>query len=595
MSSLSPRINTPPVSSPPAASTVAEARGTGRLKQVPEDRRIRERIRTRAISLAGELDKSRPPAKHQLEEHARCILGVLELSDAYLGWTMVALNTAFWHGQVTAIPPGRRLLLLPHCMRNLGLCPADYDQYGLRCRNCGNCSLGTLRELAQRQGYRVLVAEGSPIVMQILLAGQVDAVLGVACLNSLEKALDKILLVGLPSMAVPLLTGTCSDSASDEDWIREMIATPYLAGPPTTRTYLHLLRCAAGMFDAAELDRLVPRTRSGPSLAESNGQGLAGLEPIAATEAIARDFLLRGGKHLRPFITLAAYDAMTGGHASAPEGRDHAASLSDAVKRIALAIEVFHKASLVHDDIEDDDSYRYGLPTLHRKYGLSTAVNVGDYLIGLGYRLVAAQRDSVGAEAVADILARLSDAHTRLCEGQGAELAWRDARQKRLAPLDALKIYALKTAPAFETALYAGLRLAGSAEPYREAAARFSRHLGIAFQILNDLDDWSSNQPNKRVRGTDLVGGRPTVLWALATEALGAAERAELESLAEQGTSDRTVLGRVRELYDRAGVHEKASALVAKHDRRAREIADQIDHGELRRLLHYFADTMIRV
>lgn len=578
-----------------AAATAPESRGTSRFKLVPEDRAVRERIRGRAIAVAEDLDKSRPMAKHEIESHARRVLAELGLSEDFVGWTMVALSSAFWRDQVTAIPPERRLLLLPHCMRNLGVCLAEYDQFGLRCRECGGCSLGSLRALAEDRGYRVLIAEGSPIVLQILLAGQIDAVLGVACLNSLEKALDKVLLVGLPSMAVPLLIGACRDSMSDEDWIREMITTPHKPGPVRTRTYMHLLRCAAGMFDAHELDRLVPRVRGGRSLAESNGDGLAGLDPIAATEAVARDFLLRGGKHLRPFITLAAYDAVTGGHASAPDGGDHAAALPDAVKRVALAMEVFHKASLVHDDIEDDDSYRYGRPTLHRKYGTSTAINVGDYLIGLGYRLVALERDALGAEAVADILIRLGEAHTRLCEGQGAELAWRDARQKQLAPLDALKIYALKTAPAFEVALYAGLRMAGQAEEYHEAAARFSRHLGVAFQILNDLEDWGADQPNKRTRGTDLIGGRPTVLWALAMQSLDENDRAELHAIAAGSSGNGEVLDRARQLYDRAEVHEKAAALVARHDQRAREVADQIAHPELRRLLHYFADTMIRL
>ncbi len=593
-----PSFPHPTPSPPPAARTAAtspEFRGTDRFKQVPVAREVRERIRSRAISLAEQLDKSRPLAKHELEAHGRQLLSDLALSDAYVGWTMVALSSAFWRDQVTAIPPHRRLLLLPHCMRNADVCQAEYDQFGLRCRNCGGCSLGSLRASAERQGYRVLIAEGSPIVMQILLAGQVDAVLGVACLNSLEKALDKILLVGLPSMAVPLLSALCRDSASDEDWIREMIATPYRPGPAQTRTYMHLLRCASGMFDRGEFDRLVPCVRGGPSLAESNGENLAGLDPIAATEALARDFLTRGGKHLRPSITLAAYDAITGGHASAPDGVEHAAALPDAVKRVALAMEVFHKASLVHDDIEDDDLYRYGRPTLHRKYGTSAAINVGDYLIGLGYRLVAAQRDALGADSVADMLVRLGEAHTRLCEGQGAELAWRDLRQKRLAPLDAMKIYALKTAPAFEAALYAGLRMAGPAEEYRETAARFARHLGVAFQVLNDLDDWDTHQPNKRALATDLVGGRPTVLWALAMQSLDAAERAELESLAPQCSEDKGALRRAGELYDRAEVRQKAEALVAKHDQRAREIAGLVNHTELRRLLHYFADTMIRV
>ena len=72
-------------------------------------------------------------------------------------------------------------------------------------------------------------------------------------------------------------------------------------------------------------------------------------------------------------------------------------------------------------------------------------------------------------EAVSDILDCLADAHTKLSEGQGAELLWRDSRDKRLKPIDALKIYALKTAPAFEAAILAGIRLAGPIDDYADA------------------------------------------------------------------------------------------------------------------------------
>src|SRR5206468_8756505 len=99
-------------------------------------------------------------------------------------------------------------------------------------------------------------------------------------------------------------------------------------------------------------------------------------------------------------------------------------------------------------------------PTLHRKYGIATAINIGDYLIGLGYRLISRDAATLGPDTAADILDRLADAHMKLAEGQGAELLWRDSLNKQLKPLDALKIYALKTAPAFEAALYSGLRLA---------------------------------------------------------------------------------------------------------------------------------------
>ncbi len=85
----------------------------------------------------------------------------------------------------------------------------------------------------------------------------------------------------------------------------------------------------------------------------------------------------------------------------------------------------------------------------------------------------------------------------RLAEGQGAELLWRDASDKRLAPIDALKIYALKTAPAFEAALYTGIRLATDAATYSEPVKLFARNIGVAFQIINDLQDWHGDDNNK--------------------------------------------------------------------------------------------------
>jgi geranylgeranyl pyrophosphate synthase len=324
----------------------------------------------------------------------------------------------------------------------------------------------------------------------------------------------------------------------------------------------------------------------------------ARIDPIAATEAIAYDFLAKGGKYSRPFITLAVYDALTGGKATAANGAEEVANFSDAVRRAAMSIETFHKASLVHDDIEDDDAFRYGEETVHKKYGTPTAINVGDYLIGMGYRLVSRESKTLGAETVADILDCLADAHLRLSEGQGAELLWRDSRDKRLKPLDALKIYALKTAPAFEAALYSGARLAGPAERYVEPIKQFARNLGVAFQILNDLNDWDGDDHNKLAAGGDVTGGRPTVLWALALEGLPPAKQLELLELVacneDDGTrSVPTTLARFRELYDEAGVFDKASRLIEKHRERAEKIADELEPEELRALLYYLIDSVL--
>lgn len=573
---------------------VSRRRKTSHLKLVPDTLALRERLRAACRETAAGLDKSRPLSKDEMERHVRDLLAREGQPEGFVGWTMVMLATAFWEDQVASIPPSRRLFLLPHCLKHAEGCPADYDQFGLDCKTCGACSIADFRTMAEEMGYKVLVAEGSPVVLKIIVSGYVDAIVGVACLNVLEKAIDKILLAGIPCMAVPLLSSDCRNTSVDEHWVTEMIQIQPRENTVRTKSYLSLMRAASGMFEVEELDRLAPRMRGGKRLSELNGKGLSALDPIAATEAIAYDFLARGGKYARPFITLAVRDALTGGAAASSSGEEGLADLPDAAKRAALAIETFHKASLVHDDIEDDDAYRYGAETMHRRFGIPTAINVGDYLIGLGYRLVSREAAALGPDMSAEILDLLAESHVRLSEGQGAELVWRDSLEKRLTPLDALKIYALKTAPAFEAALLVGARLAGPLDQLDGPLRKFARNLGIAFQILNDLKDCRGDLTNKVEKGGDLLGGRPTVLWALALEALPPAEQAELLSLADPASgSIASRLARAQTLYRQAGVVEKAQALVDKHQERAEAIADELASEDLRALLYYLVDTVL--
>jgi geranylgeranyl pyrophosphate synthase len=569
-----------------ATETKAQSRDkrTAHLKAVPETRELRDRIRAAAVEMGKGLDRSRPLTRESLQALGEGFLRGLGLEEKYLGFVMVALSNEFWRTQVQAVEFKRRLLLLPHCLKHAEGCPADYDEFGLDCRKCGACSIADFKGRAEELGYKVLVSEGTPIVLKIIVSGHVDAIVGVACLNVLERALDKVLLAGVPCVAAPLLSSNCRSTSVDEDWVRELIDLHTEPPPVKTRSYVHLLRAANDLFEANELNRLAPRARS----------KLPAADPLAVHESIAYDWLAQGGKRSRPFITLAAYDALRGGNGTKDaKGVD----LPDAVRQAALAIETFHKASLVHDDIEDDDSFRYGRTTLHRQYGVSTAINVGDYLIGLGYRLVSRERQVLGAECAADIVDRLADAHLKLAEGQGAELLWREACDKKLTALDALKIYALKTAPAFEAALYAGLRLAGPAQAYEKMVTEFSRNLGVAFQILNDLKDSEGDADNKLLAGQDVVAGRPTLLLALALEGLPAEDSERLLSLLgalNRDSEERmSALALVQQLFERAGVFEKARALVDKYRARAEAIADEATPDELRQLLYYLVDTVL--
>jgi geranylgeranyl pyrophosphate synthase len=575
----------------PKAEKKDKRPSTAHLKVVPETRELRDRIRAEAGRLGQVLDRSQPLTKQGLQQICEELLRRMGLGEQYLGFTMVAVSNEFWREQVQAVDFKRRLLLLPHCLKNAEGCPADYDEFGLDCKKCGACSVADFKVKAEELGYKVLVSEGTPIVLKIIVSGHVDAIVGVACLNVLEKALDKILLAGVPCVAAPLLSSNCRSTSVDDDWVAQLIDLHTEPPAARTKSYVHLMRAANQMFEGAELERLAPRARKA---APANGNGRPVGDPLTLHEDIAYDWLAQGGKRSRPFITLAAYDALQG--APGTLGAERVA-LPDPVRRTALAIEAFHKASLVHDDIEDDDSFRYGRETLHRRHGVSTAINVGDYLIGLGYRLVGKERKELGGDCAADILNRLADAHLKLSEGQGAELLWRDASEKALTALDALKIYALKTAPAFEAALYAGLRLAGPADTYEKMVVDFSKSLGVAFQVLNDLKDWEGDQDNKLVAGQDVLAARPTLLLALALEGSGPAEREELLALlhrphGETEDAARTV-ARVRRLFTKAQVFDKAEKLVEKYRARAEAVADEVEPTELRELLYYLVDSVL--
>src|SRR5437870_5735101 len=235
---------------------------TAHLKIVPETRELRDRVRAEAANFSKSLDRTKPLTKQSLQAMAESLLRQMELGEQYLGFTMVALSNEFWRDQVSAIDFKRRLFLLPHCLKHAEGCPADYDEFGLDCKKCGACSIADFRGKAEDLGYKVLVSEGTPIVLKIIVSGHVDAIVGVACLNVLEKALDKILLTGVPSVAVPLLSSNCRNTSVDEDWVAELIDLRTDPPKAKTKTYVHLMRAAHQLCEEPELSRLAPRARA---------------------------------------------------------------------------------------------------------------------------------------------------------------------------------------------------------------------------------------------------------------------------------------------------------------------------------------------
>ena len=140
-----------------------------------------------------------------------------------------------------------------------------------------------------------------------------------------------------------------------------------------------------------------------------------------------------------------------------------------------MAVECFHKASLVHDDIEDNDAQRYGEATLHEEHSMPVALNAGDMLIGEGYRLLA---DNDFAPAIRSSMIRIAaEGQRELCRGQGAELIWTQ-KPEALSSAQVLEIFRSKTAPAFEVGLKIGAAIANQLEEASGRPARLQRSSG---------------------------------------------------------------------------------------------------------------------
>jgi geranylgeranyl pyrophosphate synthase len=214
-------------------------------------------------------------------------------------------------------------------------------------------------------------------------------------------------------------------------------------------------------------------------------------KPASITEQIATDWLLKDGKRWRPFLLACTYSAL----------KNSTVDLPDEIRRLAIAVECFHKASLVHDDIEDDDTLRYGKPTLHKQYGIPVALNVGDLLVSEGYRWIT----TVDADC-ATLLRVAAEKHRTLCIGQGEEL-FGLSQNSRFTADQMIEIFRRKTAPAFGVSLQLGAIAGGANDAQLDALDAFSEALGIAYQIHDDLEEYKSGEA---------INSRVSILTALA-------------------------------------------------------------------------------
>jgi geranylgeranyl pyrophosphate synthase len=174
----------------------------------------------------------------------------------------------------------------------------------------------------------------------------------------------------------------------------------------------------------------------------------------------------------------------------------------DLLLELAVVVECFHKASLIHDDIEDNDDFRYNTETIHKQNGIPVAINTGDFLLGKGYELLG--KLPLEASAMAACYQLVASGHVSLSLGQGSDLL--ASKHHQILSLDQqLEIFERKTGSAIRVALLLGAVAAAASETDLAILKMFSGYFGMAYQIKDDLDEYRESNEHTQVADYPLM------------------------------------------------------------------------------------------
>ena len=282
--------------------------------------------------------------------------------------------------------------------------------------------------------------------------------------------------------------------------------------------------------------------------------------------------VIAGGKRLRPLLVVLAAECVSE-PADVPEAQER-------LIRAAVAVELVHSATLVHDDLIDGALLRRGRPTVGAVAGRETAVATGDLLFSRAFAELALNGDG-------EQLRALSDASSALAEG---ELLQREDCYATHVPVERyLHRCELKTAALFEAACRLGALSAGGPEELADALGGFARRIGLAFQMLDDVLDVSGPvERTGKPRGTDLLDGTVTLPLILARERASELAAFDLRSLRDAGEAE-ALCERIAATGALDEARERALAVVAE----AKEALPTILPDGRSGLLELVADAVV--
>lgn len=289
--------------------------------------------------------------------------------------------------------------------------------------------------------------------------------------------------------------------------------------------------------------------------------------PIAYTMAA-------GGKRVRPQLAMIACGIFGGNEQE--------------VAPAAMALEVFHNFTLLHDDVMDKAEVRRGRPTVHIQWNENTAILSGDQMMIEAYKLLA----EVPESKLHKVLRLFNEMATEICEGQQYDVDFES--QEHVTIEEYLKMIRLKTSVLLATALQIGSYLAGANEAQQEALYQFGINVGLAFQIQDDiLDVWGDPKTFGKAVGGDISCNKKTYVYLTAQQLADAELAEELHQWYGSVLDDNTdKIAAVKGLFEQLNVRAACEAVVEDYTQKALLILDTLPQNAATEQLRQLANKL---
>ncbi len=290
---------------------------------------------------------------------------------------------------------------------------------------------------------------------------------------------------------------------------------------------------------------------------------------VVLINQLSRHIILSGGKRLRPMLVMLA------ARACGYDGDDDAL--------LAAVVEFIHTATLLHDDVVDDSEMRRGQQTASAIWGNEAAVLVGDYLYSRAFQMM------VRADSM-PIMTLLADTTNTIAQGEVMQLL--NIRDPDTSESKYNEVIYAKTACLFEAAGRIGAMLAAAPASRQDSLRDYGKHLGIAFQLVDDALDYSaeSDALGKNV-GDDLAEGKPTLPLIYAMENGSAKQRDLIRAAIEQGSAER--FDDINRAIEETGALRYTIGRAHEHAGRAKQAIVELDDSSHRQALLFIADYAV--